>query len=359
MNFVDVKTLPAPARNGCDVPSSYPLITIAIPTYNRSGLVKSCVENVLAQSYQNIEVMVSDNASPDDTLAVLKTIKDKRLRVLTNPKNVGAIENHAKCLREARGDYLVLVSDDNMLDAQFLEKCVQLIRQEPGLPIVLAAYDNLILDEFHEGDQRLVPAILSKRLSTGIWDGIEVLREYFHGRLSADSLSVVVRTDVLRRNDRYSNEYLVSPDKATWIPALLEGRAGLINERCATYLIHGTQLSSHFSPDERLKDFCKMMQEIPAAQARKFPDSEKRSEIQRLSSRYLAYQAMVTLVLYRREGASATDAIRKFWQWRPMLRQCTWADFFFTVRLRSLARILLPRPMLRPLIALGLDRLNR
>ena len=186
MNFVDVKTLPAHARNGADAQSSYPLITIAIPTYNRSGLVKSCVENALAQSYRNIDVMVSDNASPDDTLAVLKTVNDKRLRVLTNPKNVGAIENHAKCLREAKGDYLVLVSDDNILDAQFLEKCVRLIRQEPGLPIVLAAYDNLILDEFHEGDRRLVPAIVSKRLSTGIWDGIEVLREYFHGRLSAE-----------------------------------------------------------------------------------------------------------------------------------------------------------------------------
>lgn len=359
MNFVDVKTLPAHARNGADAQSSYPLITIAIPTYNRSGLVKSCVENALAQSYRNIDVMVSDNASPDDTLAVLKTVNDKRLRVLTNPKNVGAIENHAKCLREAKGDYLVLVSDDNILDAQFLEKCVRLIRQEPGLPIVLAAYDNLILDEFHEGDRRLVPAIVSKRLSTGIWDGIEVLREYFHGRLSADSLSVVVRTDVLRRNDRYSNEYLVSPDKATWIPALLEGRAGLINEACATYLIHGTQLSSHFSPDERLKDFCKMMQEVPAAHARKFPGSAKQGEIRSLSSRYLAYQAMVTLVLYRREGASATDAVRKFWQWRPMLQRCTWTDFLATVRLRSLARILLPRSMLRPLIALGLGRLNR
>ncbi len=77
MNFVDVKTLPAHARNGADAQSSYPLITIAIPTYNRSGLVKSCVENALAQSYRNIDVMVSDNASPDDTLAVLKTVNDK------------------------------------------------------------------------------------------------------------------------------------------------------------------------------------------------------------------------------------------------------------------------------------------
>ena len=48
---------------------SYPLITIGIPTRNRASLVKDCVESALAQSYQNIEVLVSDNASTDDTLA--------------------------------------------------------------------------------------------------------------------------------------------------------------------------------------------------------------------------------------------------------------------------------------------------
>ena len=51
-----------------------PLITIGIPTYNRVSLLKGCVESALAQSYPNIEVIVSDNASTDDTLAFLQSI---------------------------------------------------------------------------------------------------------------------------------------------------------------------------------------------------------------------------------------------------------------------------------------------
>ena len=359
MNPVDGKVLLMRDQHIPNDHSIYPTITIAIPTYNRASLVKECVVSALAQSYTNIDVMVSDNASTDNTLETLKSINDVRLRVLTSPENVGAIKNHAKCLREAKGDYLVLVSDDNFLDPLFLEKCVRLIRIEPGLPIVLGAYDNLVIDEFYENERRIVPPILSKKLSTGIWDGTEVVREYFQGRISADSLSVVVRTDILRRNDRYSDDYPVAPDKATWIPALLEGRAGLINERCATYMVHGSSLSSSITADDRLKDFSKMMSEISDAAAGKISDRANQREIQKLTSRYLAYQAMVTLVLYRREGASMIDAVRKFWSWRTILDRCTLVDFLATMRVRSMGKILLPTPIIRLLIALGLDKLNR
>lgn len=338
------------------VDPDYPYITIAIPTYNRAQLAKGCVENALAQTYRNIEVLVSDNASPDDTVAVLNAIGDKRLRVLTNQTNTGAVENFSKCIREAKGEYLVLLSDDNLLDADFLEKCARMIRAEPGLPIVLAAYDNLVIDEFHKNERRIVPAVLSKKLSNGIWDGIDVLREYFQGRLSADSLSVVVRTDIVRLNNHYSDESPRSWDKATWIPALLEGRAGLINERCATYMVHDSSFSSQIAADARITAFVNTMDEIANTAADKISDQTRRREIQKLAMRYLAYQVMVTLVLYRRAGASLTDVVRKLWDWRMKLKRCTLIDFVKTARLRSLGRILLPTSVIRLTIALGLDK---
>ena len=354
MNVVDVGSMRE--QNNFRTASNYPLITIGIPTYNRAALVKGCVEGVLTQTYANIEVMVSDNASTDDTLAVLDTIKDERLRVMTSPKNVGAVENFSRCIREARGDYLVLLSDDNLLDTTFLEQCVRMIRAEPGLPIVMAAYDNLVMDEFYNNERRIVPAILSKKLSTGIWDGIEVFGEYCRGRISADSLSVVVRTDILRDNNRYSKDYTCAGDKATWMPALLEGRAGLVNERCATYLIHDSSISTTIAADDRLDEFNRAMKELSAIAARRFSDRPTQDQVRRLTLLYLAYQVMVTLVLYRRAGANLSDVFKKLWNWRAVLGQCTLMDFVTTVRLRSLGRILLPKPMVRLSMALGLDK---
>ena len=74
-----------------------------------------------------------------------------------------------------------------------------------GLPIVLAVFDILVLDEFHKNERRIVPGALSRKLSTGIWHGTEILREYLSGRITAAPLSVVVRTDILRCNNCFSS----------------------------------------------------------------------------------------------------------------------------------------------------------
>jgi len=335
-------------------PSS-PLITIAIPTYNRSCLVTECVKSALAQSYRNIEVLVSDNASSDDTVASLRAINDERLRVLTSSENVGATGNFNRCIRETRGDYLVLAADDNTFDPQFLERCVSLVRLEPDIPIVLAAYDILVIDEFSNNAKRLVPAKISKKLSTGLWHGTEILREYLNGRISAQLLSSIIRTDILRRNGGYST-HPCAADEATWIPVLLEGRAGLVNERCATYMVHGASLSERFTADERLGDLYEVMNEISVVAGQKIPDQAMRQQIQRLAMRYVAYLAMINLVICRRAGASLIDVVRKLWNWRTLLRRCTFMDFVTTARLRSLGRILLPTPLVRWSIMLRLDR---
>lgn len=345
-----------PETRQSNVHSTYPLVTIAIPTRNRATLVKECVTSALAQTYRNIEVLVSDNASIDDTLATLASFDDPRLRVLANPENVGLVNNFNNCIRQAKGDYIVLLSDDNTLDTFFLEKCVKLVRAEPDIPIVLAAYDILVMDEFSDNDARIVPAVLSKRLSTGIWDGTVVLKEYLHGRISAQTLSSIIRTDILRRNGGYSSAHPAACDEAAWIPPLLEGRAGLVNERCATYKVHRSNVSVGLSADFRLRDLSKVMEEVAELADVKIADPTRRREIQRLTLRYLAYQSMINVALYRRAGASFVNVAQQLWSWRSLLKRCTLSDFMTTWRLRSLGRILLPTPVLRLSIALGIDK---
>jgi Glycosyl transferase family 2 len=338
-----------PSRTEIDR-SSDPLITIGIPTRNRSSLVKDCVASALAQTYRNVEVLVCDNASSDDTVASLKSIADTRLRVVSTPVDVGMIKNFARCVEEARGDYLVLASDDNILDREFLEKCVRLVRIEPGIPIVLSTFDILVIDEFSPNERRVVPTVASRKLSTGIWDGTEILDEYLGGKLSAQLFSSIIRTDILRRNGYSTHPW--AGDEGTWLPVLLEGRAGLVNERCATYLVHASSQSAAVGPDARLTDLCEVMDEISALAADRVPDAGRRARVQRLTSRYVAHQAMITLVLYRRAGASVVDVIRKLRDWRPLLRRCRLSDFLATARLRSIGRILLPTSVARLSMAL-------
>jgi glycosyl transferase family 2 len=104
---------------------SLPLVTIAIPTYNRAATyLPVALGSALAQDYPRLEIIVGDNASSDDTAAFIQGITDARLRYLRHPINIGANRNYNECLNMARGDYFLLLHDDDAVDADFVGACM-------------------------------------------------------------------------------------------------------------------------------------------------------------------------------------------------------------------------------------------
>src|SRR5262245_7177388 len=87
-----------------------PLVTIAIPTFNRESWVRDCVLSALAQSYSDFEVVVSDNASTDRTQDVLQEFRNHpKVRIVRQSENIGSIRNFNACLEQAKGQYIVFV----------------------------------------------------------------------------------------------------------------------------------------------------------------------------------------------------------------------------------------------------------
>ena len=325
--------------------SRNPLVTIAVPTRNRATLLRDCVASALAQTYPDIEVLVSDNASTDATADTLKSINDPRLRVLSNAENIGLIGNWNKCVREAAGEYFIILSDDNLLVPTFVEKCVKLLQAEPGLPIIAGSYDIVITAE-----NRTVPAVLSKRLQTGIWDGTEILSEHLRGNFACATLSIAMRTDILRRNGGFPSKHIDAGEELVWGQIFLEGRAGLINECCASYLFHThptPRYSYAMNIDSKFKDLCAVMDELSNAADRMIANESVRTKIQKLTRTYVAHRAIQEFAFGRRQGASLTEVLRHVWGWRGLLAGCTLADFVTTSRFRLVGRILMPTPVIR------------
>jgi len=100
-----------------------PLVTIAIPTFNRAAYLMQAIESALGQTFGNIEVLISDNASTDNTQTViwLALDADSRVRSLTQASNLGMVGNWNACLAAARGDYFLLLSDDDLLEPDAVE----------------------------------------------------------------------------------------------------------------------------------------------------------------------------------------------------------------------------------------------
>lgn len=92
-----------------------PKVSILVPTYNRSALLKQSINSILVQSYSNFEIVVVDNNSIDDTEQVIREFADPRIKYFKNPINVGPIRNHNIALSLCRGEYIHMFSDDDLM----------------------------------------------------------------------------------------------------------------------------------------------------------------------------------------------------------------------------------------------------
>lgn len=125
--------------------SSRPLVTIAMPTYNRAdGYLAEALESALAQTYTPLEILVSDNCSTDDTTALVADYDDPRIRYVRHDTNLGAQGNFDYCLEAARGEFFVMLHDDDRMDPDFVELCVEALDGRRGVGYVRTG--NRLLD---------------------------------------------------------------------------------------------------------------------------------------------------------------------------------------------------------------------
>jgi glycosyltransferase involved in cell wall biosynthesis len=113
-----------------------PLVSIGIPTYNRAGsYLPHALRCAVGQTYTNIEIIVSDNCSPDNTETVVKDLNDSRIRYFRQNENIGALRNRNFCLEQARGKYFVVLLDDDLIDDDFIATCMNAVDGygEPGI----------------------------------------------------------------------------------------------------------------------------------------------------------------------------------------------------------------------------------
>ena len=110
------------------------LLSICIPTYNRSGLLRQSLEQLLPQTEAEpeVEIICSDNASSDDTAGVLREVaaRASQFRILMQPQNLGTERNIIELARQARGKYLWFIPDDDFIMPGALPRIVALLRRD-------------------------------------------------------------------------------------------------------------------------------------------------------------------------------------------------------------------------------------
>lgn len=101
-----------------------PLVSIVIPAYNCEKYIEGCIQNVLNQSYQNLQIIIVDDGSKDDTYAICRRFTDPRI-TLTHKENGGASSARNAGLRLSKGDYILFADSDDDLEQDAVRLLVE------------------------------------------------------------------------------------------------------------------------------------------------------------------------------------------------------------------------------------------
>lgn len=145
-----------------------PLVTIGIPTFNRSALLKQSIESALSQEYRNIEVVVSDNASTDDTEIVCRSYceKDARIKYFRQESNIGPARNFSKVLLNASGEFFMWLGDDDWIDKEYVGACIKEFSSDRNLALVSG------VSRYYRGGQGAFTGKVINLLSSSPWHRI-------------------------------------------------------------------------------------------------------------------------------------------------------------------------------------------
>jgi glycosyltransferase involved in cell wall biosynthesis len=148
-------------------------VTVGIPTWNRSNMLRSAIESVLAQRYQNFTLIISDNSSDDDTADVVASYRDQRIVFSRLKANIGRPANFNRLIQLAKTEFVVLLSDDDRLHPEHLSLTVDAVKRQPTVGVIHTGYT--IVDEFDNILSKHAPLKIAQN-SIGIESGTQFLK---------------------------------------------------------------------------------------------------------------------------------------------------------------------------------------
>jgi glycosyltransferase involved in cell wall biosynthesis len=193
-----------------------PRLSIGLPVFNGSSFLRQSLDALLGQSFTDFELILSDNASTDETPDICAEYaeRDGRVRYVRQEKNIGAIPNHNYVVHEARGELFKWASYDDLYHRELLRRCVQLLDADPTV-ILAHSYDAIIDEDSRVVESPPYPLATSSPFPT----------RRFHSMLhdaGGNDVYGVIRLDVLRRTHLHGSYH--SADRVIVAELALHGR---------------------------------------------------------------------------------------------------------------------------------------
>jgi len=280
-----------------------PAVSVAIPAYNSESWVAEAVHSALEQTVGDIEVIVVDDASTDDTYAAVAAIDDSRLRLYRNDTNLGEAENWNKSVSLCRGRLVKLLCSDDLLHSDCIEK-LSTPFSHPSVGIVFSRRKIV-------GDAGRAAYYGSGHTRLGklreVNNGRSLFELYMSRRFDdnwiGEPSSVMLRRDVFKKA-RFDSR-IVRTDMAMWIRVMFHYDIGFVDEELVTYRVRpGSVTDVASTSGSRWLDWLWLYESLLADPAIK---AKYGAEIRRLLRRERT-KAAAKLLAYRGDRGRWKDA---------------------------------------------------
>jgi glycosyltransferase involved in cell wall biosynthesis len=205
-----------------------PLVSIGIPTYNSVCYLRSCLDSIVSQTYRNIEIIFSDNASTDGTACKLSV----------NEINIGAGANFNKLINMAQGEFIAIYHADDVYDKNIVEDCVRVLSKNATVGFVgtmgtiINSEGNLLRDiELHDEIKKM-----NKEFYAFDEAVLCALRNGFV------TPSIMVRKKVYQEFGAFDQQkYKSACDYEMWLRIARRYKVAILDKKCISYRIHENQ----------------------------------------------------------------------------------------------------------------------
>jgi hypothetical protein len=284
-------------------------VIVLIPTYNRAHWLAGAIDSVLAQTYREFRLIVSDNASTDDTRAVVAGYDDPRIAYVRREHNCGLNEHYNGWFRTVEGEYLFIVPDDDRLAPDALERTVAALDANPRAGLVHGQVD--VVDE--HGAVIAAAHDMTGLGGDAVESGADFIRRSMAMSYRVHASTVLLRTAAVREVLLDERDYPVT-DLGHWMRVALDWDLAFLARPLACYRIHPGAYSAgaarvteggYIQGSERIEKFLEVKLRFLDEHGERLADPQRlRRAAQRAFRRELLEHAAHATFPERRLGAT-------------------------------------------------------
>lgn len=214
-----------------------PTVSVVMPVYNGTKYLHLAIESVLAQTHEAFEFVVCDDASTDESVAIIRKYQDSRIRLFRNKINRGLFPTLNFCIKQARCEAIKIWTQDDIMKPHCLQAMLGYYRENPNVGMI---YSNIsAMDEagkvHSEKMEDRTPNLISPELASRIM--------FYHGSIAGNISNTMLFKSVLEKVGGFREEMKVSGDFEMWVRLCEKWSFGRIDEPLIFLRSHAGQFS--------------------------------------------------------------------------------------------------------------------